>query len=288
MSNILIYISIIVVLLSSLVIFSKNPIHSILALVLLFFFISILFLFLKIEFIAIIMLIIYVGALTVLFLFVVMMLNIRVIELEKNIYSYIPFLIIILGLFFFQLYYIFDFKVSNTLLNFYDYSTVLNNIFIGGDRNFNIYFTNFHENLFKQKFLENDPYLVYDFINHYTHKHVNFITLQEKLRLYDDTIKYCSVKSKKYLLKEDEIHFHRIYFTNRFGNRKFSFVNYESFLFEKFHHNNEIIKTFGSVLYSYYSPYFIILGFILLLAMIGSIALVLEVKQRIVLKEFQN
>jgi len=73
-----------------LVIGSKNPIHSILFLVLVFFNASGLLLLLKAEFLAMIFLVVYVGAIAVLFLFVVMMLNIKLTELTENTLQYFP------------------------------------------------------------------------------------------------------------------------------------------------------------------------------------------------------
>jgi NADH:ubiquinone oxidoreductase subunit 6 (subunit J) len=66
------------------VIASKNPIHSVVFLILVFCNATGLLLLLKIEFIAMMFLIIYVGAIAVLFLFVVMMLNIKLNELNEN------------------------------------------------------------------------------------------------------------------------------------------------------------------------------------------------------------
>ena len=65
-----------------------NPIHSVLFLV----FINVCFflLFLEVEFLAMVFLIIYVGAISVLFLFVIMMLNIKKVQTEKNIIYQIP------------------------------------------------------------------------------------------------------------------------------------------------------------------------------------------------------
>jgi len=51
---------------------------------------SILFLLLGSEFLAISVLIIYVGAISILFLFVVMMLNLRILELYSSFYHYVP------------------------------------------------------------------------------------------------------------------------------------------------------------------------------------------------------
>jgi NADH:ubiquinone oxidoreductase subunit 6 (subunit J) len=66
------------------VVFSINPIHSILFLILVFFNISGILILLGLEYFALIFIIIYVGAISVLFLFIIMMLNIRIIELKDN------------------------------------------------------------------------------------------------------------------------------------------------------------------------------------------------------------
>ena len=84
---------------SLLVIISKNPVHSLLFLVLIFLFTTILFLTINVDFLAMLFLVLYVGAIVVLFLFVVMMLNVRILELRERIISYIPIAIIIMGVF---------------------------------------------------------------------------------------------------------------------------------------------------------------------------------------------
>jgi NADH-quinone oxidoreductase subunit J len=72
------------------VIVSNNPIQSILFLILVFLFSAFLFMFLGAEFISLLVLIIYIGAIAVLFLFVVMMLNLRVIEVYNAFFNYLP------------------------------------------------------------------------------------------------------------------------------------------------------------------------------------------------------
>ena len=67
-----------------------NPIHSVLFLILVFFNASGLLILLGVDFLAMIFLIVYVGAIAVLFLFVVMMLNIRLVELKENLVRYLP------------------------------------------------------------------------------------------------------------------------------------------------------------------------------------------------------
>ena len=80
------------------VIFSKNPIHSIMFLVGAFFQSAVLWLLIEAEFLAIVLVLVYVGAVMVLFLFVVMMLDINVEEAKSSIAKYTPFGLLIAGL----------------------------------------------------------------------------------------------------------------------------------------------------------------------------------------------
>jgi NADH-quinone oxidoreductase subunit J len=94
------FLTFLIILCSFFVIINKNPIHSILYLVLVFILTTILFLTLNVEFIAMLFLVLYIGAIVVLFLFVVMMLNVRIIELRERVISYVPIAIIIVLIFF--------------------------------------------------------------------------------------------------------------------------------------------------------------------------------------------
>nr|QYB23215.1 NADH dehydrogenase subunit 6 [Lithodesmioides sp. mgcode 4] len=90
--NLLFYFFSIILLLSSLMIVTvQNSIYSVLFLVLSFISASSLLFLLEIEFIALIFIIIYVGAIAVLFLFVVMMLDIKAVNLTKDSLKYFPF-----------------------------------------------------------------------------------------------------------------------------------------------------------------------------------------------------
>jgi NADH-quinone oxidoreductase subunit J len=73
-----------------LVVFSRNPVHSVLWLILAFFSAAGLFVLLGAEFVAMLMLIVYVGAVAVLFLFVVMMLDVDFAELKAGMARYLP------------------------------------------------------------------------------------------------------------------------------------------------------------------------------------------------------
>jgi NADH-quinone oxidoreductase subunit J len=72
------------------VISAKNPVHSVLFLILTFFNAAGLFLLTGAEFLAMILLVVYVGAVAVLFLFVVMMLDIDFAELRSGVLQYAP------------------------------------------------------------------------------------------------------------------------------------------------------------------------------------------------------
>lgn len=75
----------------TLVVFARNPVHSVLWLILAFFSTAGLFVLMGAEFLAMLLMIIYVGAVAVLFLFVVMMLDIDFAELRGRVAQYLPF-----------------------------------------------------------------------------------------------------------------------------------------------------------------------------------------------------
>src|SRR3954471_3906359 len=72
------------------VISARNPVHSVLFLILCFFNAAGLFILLGAEFLAMILVVVYVGAVAVLFLFVVMMLDIDFTELRQGMLNYLP------------------------------------------------------------------------------------------------------------------------------------------------------------------------------------------------------
>ena len=72
------------------VISARNPVHSVLYLILTFFNAAALFLLTGAEFLAMILLVVYVGAVAVLFLFVVMMLDVDFAELKRGALHYAP------------------------------------------------------------------------------------------------------------------------------------------------------------------------------------------------------
>ena len=85
------FFSFIVIFSAIMVISSKNPVHSVLFLILSFVNTSGLFILLGAEFLAMILIVVYVGAVAVLFLFVVMMLDINFIKFREGFLQYLPF-----------------------------------------------------------------------------------------------------------------------------------------------------------------------------------------------------
>ena len=72
------------------VVASKNPVHSVMYLILTFFSAAGLFILMGAEFLALLIIMVYVGAVAVLFLFVVMMLDVDFVELKQGFLSYLP------------------------------------------------------------------------------------------------------------------------------------------------------------------------------------------------------
>ena len=72
------------------VVLSRNPVHGVMFLVLTFFQSAVLWLLAEAEFLAIVLVLVYVGAVMVLFLFVVMMLDINVETMQRNLTRYAP------------------------------------------------------------------------------------------------------------------------------------------------------------------------------------------------------
>lgn len=73
------------------VVTSRNPVHSVLFLILAFVNAAGLFMLLGAEFLAMILIVVYVGAVAVLFLFVIMMLDVDFAELRQGFIDYLPF-----------------------------------------------------------------------------------------------------------------------------------------------------------------------------------------------------
>jgi NADH-quinone oxidoreductase subunit J len=86
------------------VIAGRNPVHSVLYLILAFVNASGLFVMMGAEFLAMILIVVYVGAVAVLFLFVVMMLDVDFAELKQGALQYLPIGLLIAGIFLAELF----------------------------------------------------------------------------------------------------------------------------------------------------------------------------------------
>ena len=85
------------------VVFSRNPVHAVMFLVLAFFQSAVLWLLIEVEFLALVLVLVYVGAVMVLFLFVVMMLDIDAEEVKGGLTRYAPLGLLIAALMVFEL-----------------------------------------------------------------------------------------------------------------------------------------------------------------------------------------
>jgi len=93
------------------VIVSRNPVHSVLFLILAFVNASGLFVLMGAEFLAMILVVVYVGAVAVLFLFVIMMLDVDFAELREGFLEYLPIGLLIGAIFFFELFLLVGFWI---------------------------------------------------------------------------------------------------------------------------------------------------------------------------------
>lgn len=112
-----------------LIVITKNPIVSVLYLILLFSSVSIYLIFIGIVFIGLSYLLVYVGAVSILFLFILMLINIRVSELSGDTNNNIPLAIITILAFFIPI------------------SDVLPSAINKADSSAMLFLTNLHENL---------------------------------------------------------------------------------------------------------------------------------------------
>jgi NADH-ubiquinone oxidoreductase chain 6 len=131
MSNILDIISFLAILCGIFVIISKNPIFSILFLIGLFASISSYLIILGYNFIGLSYLIVYIGAVSILFLFILMLINIRISELQNNTSNSILLSVLITVCFNYLLFQLLPYSIaisthSNNYINNILYSLSLN------------------------------------------------------------------------------------------------------------------------------------------------------------------
>ena len=120
--------SFVIILSALMVVSSKNPVHSVLFLILSFVNSAALFVLLGAEFLAMILVVVYVGAVAVLFLFVVMMLDINFIKLREGFLQYLPFGFLLGIVLLTELGILFLTKMfsSQNLVNYYSFPKITN------------------------------------------------------------------------------------------------------------------------------------------------------------------
>lgn len=190
-----------------------------------------------IEFIAITFLIVYVGAIAVLFLFVVMMLNIKVLELDETFWKYVPVGLFISSIFILQILYLtfgFSFEDFSLFFNFAD-----------------LY-------LLKQlTFLPEEQF------SSLSYSYLNGVHANESVS-----------GSINYFISPFPTTYSVFYTSSYFSFVGGDFSNYVDYLvFSTEFTNTELL---GWIVYTYTFFIFVVVGLILLLAMVGSIVLVLN------------
>lgn len=118
-----------------LVLLSKNPIQSLLSLIFTFALSSVLFFVLGVEFVSLLIFVVYIGAIAVLFLFVIMMLNIKIVELRTLYLRYLPVGIFLVLFFLFELYFFlcvefFSYNFEFLFINWVNFIDFKGNIYL--------------------------------------------------------------------------------------------------------------------------------------------------------------
>ena len=108
----------------------KNSVYSILFLVINFATAACILFLLECEFISLLFLIIYVGAIAVLFLFVIMMLDIKIIESPKDILKYLPIGSVLGGFFILEVFFMLKNSLNINPYNFNEVGDKLSNFYV--------------------------------------------------------------------------------------------------------------------------------------------------------------
>jgi len=219
------------------VIRAKNPVYSVLFLILVFCNAAGLLILIDLDFFAMVFLVVYVGAIAVLFLFVVMMLNIRLTEINENILRYLPIGGLIGFIFLIEVLLIMDqdmipilaFEGSNTIswLEVTQY-----------------YIAFFFLSICS--FLVSFPFYVF--------------SLSEVLSQW-------SMKYSEFSQNLSTLHTFPEMYTYTYTE----FTTWPNSI-----ENITTIEALGQLIYTYYTYYFILASFILLIAMIGAIVLTMH------------
>jgi len=244
------------------VIRSKNPVHSVLFLILVFCNAAGLLILLHLDFFAMIFLVVYVGAIAVLFLFVVMMLHIKLTEMNENILRYLPVGGIIGLIFLFEVLLV----VENELIPLFVDEQVGISIQNGGYFDFES-LNGLSISDAKHSIDRIADGLVASHSNHSTHD----LSIPQSIHRID------SIASQTHDLFSESV----VGFAKQSNQSMQSILGSIIWDFQSFQYiqwplkieNVTNIEALGQILYTYYFYFFILASLILLIAMIGAIVL---------------
>lgn len=243
--NFLFYLfSILTILSGIMVIRSKNPIHSVLFLILVFCNVSGLLILLGLDFFAMVFLVVYVGAIAVLFLFVVMMLNIKLVEINENILRYLPIGGLIGLIFLFEIFLIID----NDLIPVLGFPKSISTDFFLSSGLFNIFLTIL--------FVVKSFLLLITFQKGFSQTFTDFSLFREDI---------------KKLLTDSSISLKELTESHEQLTDQFFFTQWSNLI-----DANSNIESIGILIYTYYFYFFLVASLILLVSMIGAIVLTMH------------
>jgi|JI102314A1RNA_FD_contig_111_223814_length_4772_multi_3_in_0_out_0_3 NADH:ubiquinone oxidoreductase subunit 6 (subunit J) len=265
---------------STVLLLNKNPMYSVICLILVYFSASFLLVSLEINFLAVIVLLVYLGAVVVLFIFVIMMLNIKIQEKTKML-TFVPFVTIIICILFFNYS---DFAITFIKIN-QDFTLNADKILDipknvkQNDIDFVLfdyfYFNNFRVSKHHPKSFELfnlfyiDPFFekMGDYNIHYRpypYDYKNFI---------NDYLLYTSRQESIFDEKAEQF-----ILTRRFISNSVNFLLNNNYSVENF-------KILAFILYTHFFLDLIISAFILLVAMLGCISLTLTSDSSVLKKQ---
>lgn len=259
------------------VIRSRNPVHSVLFLILVFCNAAGLLILLDLDFFAMIFLVVYVGAIAVLFLFVVMMLNIKLTEINENILRYLPIGGVIGLIFLFEILLIVDTEFIPLLVTEYDQIA----------QNQYIHFLYF---LFYK--IKGFTILFYGYMEGHLEKYTQYTSelnilfseLVPKINCMIPRIEQSFIQELGSFNEDSKVPLksHLFNSVQNFDNYNYSFEslsNLQSFLYIEWPAKIDTItniEALGFILYTYFFYFFIMASLILLVAMIGAIVLTMH------------
>jgi NADH:ubiquinone oxidoreductase subunit 6 (subunit J) len=240
------------------VIRSKNPVHSVLFLILVFCNAAGLLILLDLDFFAMIFLVVYVGAIAVLFLFVVMMLNIKLTEINENVLRYLPIGGLIGLIFLFEVLLVVDSDLVPVLNFTSSYKLDSSGLQIS---------FSFFEILFYK--IRGLYFYFGGSINGISTSYFEYLKDLENLTNISQSLVYAPVKDSLGVI-------------NTVSSTEFSikdFAHFHDFFYTQWPlkvENITNIQALGQIMYTYYFYFFIMASIILLIAMIGAIILTMH------------